>query len=52
MKICLVQQPSEAWVAQDHISACWVNAVEGNEIEKIGDVVKAASISEHSGEGV
>ncbi|MDR1663356.1 MAG: ABC transporter ATP-binding protein [Clostridiales bacterium] len=29
MKICLTSQPQEYFVAQDHISACWVNIQEG-----------------------
>ena len=29
MKVCLSQQPREVWVAEDHLSACWVNVREG-----------------------
>jgi len=29
MKICLTERPTEAWVAKDHRSACWVNVREG-----------------------
>jgi len=28
MKACLLQQPEEYWVAQDHIASCWVNVQE------------------------
>jgi oligopeptide transport system ATP-binding protein len=31
MKICLEQHPEECWVANDHLSACWVNVAEGME---------------------
>ncbi|MEF9878400.1 MAG: ABC transporter ATP-binding protein [Clostridia bacterium] len=30
MKVCLQQQPKECWVAQDHLSACWMNVKEGD----------------------
>ena len=29
MKVCLTEHPQEAWVAEDHLSACWVNVMEG-----------------------
>ena len=29
MKVCLSQHPREVWVAEDHLSACWVNVREG-----------------------
>ena len=29
MKVCLKQHPKEVWVAEDHLSACWVNVREG-----------------------
>ena len=28
MKACLLQQPEEYWVAQNHIASCWVNVQE------------------------
>jgi oligopeptide transport system ATP-binding protein len=31
MKVCLNEHPQEAWVAKDHLSACWVNVQEGME---------------------
>jgi oligopeptide transport system ATP-binding protein len=31
MKVCLSEHPQEAWVAKDHLSACWVNVREGVE---------------------
>ena len=31
MKVCLTEHPQEAWVAEDHLSACWVNVQEGME---------------------
>ncbi len=29
MKICLTEHPQEAFVAKDHLAACWVNVMEG-----------------------
>ena len=29
MKVCLERHPEEAWVSEDHLSACWVNVREG-----------------------
>ncbi len=52
MKICLSEQPAEAWVAKDHLSACWVNVQEGLEKGTIetdaqGNIVRIAA-----GEGI
>ncbi|MEG0766475.1 MAG: ABC transporter ATP-binding protein [Clostridia bacterium] len=33
MKICLREHPKEYWVAQDHLSSCWVNVMEKRIIE-------------------
>jgi hypothetical protein len=45
MKVCLKQHPKEVWVAQDHLSSCWVNVREGlknNAIEtgEDGEIVR------------
>ncbi|NLB91022.1 MAG: ABC transporter ATP-binding protein [Clostridiales bacterium] len=32
MKICLTDQPQEYWVAENHLSACWMNVKENNVI--------------------
>ena len=45
MKVCLEQHPRECWVAQDHLSACWMNVKDGEIIEP---PVQAA---EQEGEG-
>ena len=29
MKVCLSEHPKEYWVAEDHLSACWVNVADG-----------------------
>ncbi len=31
MKVCLREHPQETWVAEDHLSACWVNVRDGLE---------------------
>ncbi|NLV59656.1 MAG: ABC transporter ATP-binding protein [Clostridiales bacterium] len=33
MKVCLEQQPEEYWVAEDHLSACWMNVKEATVLD-------------------
>ena len=44
MKACLLQQPEEYWVAQDHIASCWVNVQEkrGTPLSSLGGQDTAA----------
>ncbi len=45
MKICLQEHPQEAWVGQDHLSACWLNVKNAAEhgaiqTDENGDIVR------------
>ena len=35
MKVCLCQKPQEVRVGCDHLSACWMNVVDGQKQGKI-----------------
>ena len=45
MKICLEQHPTEAWVAEHHLSSCWLNVRDGMrdgtiETDEEGNIVR------------